>query len=97
MIGTEKQVKYAKDIIEEVYRILPLAIDRIEESEKKLIEKKGKGSRMNQLKLKQLQNVREYIKNEERADLIITAFSNILVEEDENNKIATLMSCATTI
>lgn len=96
MNGTEKQIKYAQDIINEVYRILPLAIARIEKSERELIERKGKGNKINQLNLKQLQNIKEYIKNEERADLIITAFKNVLLE-NEHNKISALISCASAI
>lgn len=96
LIGTEKQIQYANDIIREVNRILPLANKYIEDLDRKYIERKGKGSKINALNLNKLQKVKQYIEDEDRADIIITTFKNVLIE-NETNKITTLINCSSLI
>jgi hypothetical protein len=92
--GTEKQIKYANDIRDEVLRIIPKAIDFYEELQNKNFEKRGKINKIYENNIKRLiPKVENEINTQEDAGMIIFLFKNILIGEDYD-KIKHLLICS---
>lgn len=83
--GSEKQIKYAKDILEETFRVIPQYSKWLDKEIKDTENNNEVTIRMYAIDKAQLNILIEWLKNEDRANIIISSLKDILYNDDNKN------------